>query len=129
MGRQRGHLDCPWRHACAAGGYIQPSEGVRPADSGMQPTSTATALIIVGLLLAAALAAPYKGERDGDGSFRKKPLRRGGCSSFGHSCFGGHGKRSEDYLAQARRFQRVSPPTDIIRQWLEAYHSSSSLLE
>lgn len=43
-------------------------------------------------------------------------LTSGGCSSFGHSCFGGHGKRSEDYLSQIRRFQKVSPSTDIIRQ-------------
>nr|AZK31334.1 neuropeptide precursor [Nezara viridula] len=103
-------------------------------------------ILILAIVVFQAFAFPYKGlthaflrlvknssltsERDGESSFRKKPLRRGGCSSFGHSCFGGHGKRSEDYFSQIRRFQKVSPSTDIIRQLLKAYHSSSpSLLE
>nr|BAV78798.1 CCHamide 2 [Plautia stali] len=96
----------------------------------MKSSGHLAVVLILLIVVFQAFAFPYKGERDGESSFRKKPLRRGGCSSFGHSCFGGHGKRSEDYLSQIRRFQKVSPSTDIIRQLLKAYHSSSpSLLE
>lgn len=33
----------------------------------------------------------------------------GGCSSFGHSCFGGHGKRSDDEFP-APDYQQESEP-------------------
>ncbi|KAK9504258.1 hypothetical protein O3M35_010633 [Rhynocoris fuscipes] len=70
------------------------------------------------------------GARNVDSSIRKKPLRRGGCSAFGHSCFGGHGKRSDEFMLQfqPRTLQRIPPP-DIVRQWIKSYHSANSALE
>ncbi|XP_063230421.1 neuropeptide CCHamide-2 [Bacillus rossius redtenbacheri] len=78
-----------------------------------------------------------------------------GCSSFGHSCFGGHGKRSDEamlaagppmpqqgpgedeqvYLGSGRDggndFSRQPglrvPP--FLRQWLESYRRSSGIEE
>ncbi|XP_012141478.1 uncharacterized protein LOC105662567 isoform X2 [Megachile rotundata] len=36
--------------------------------------------------------------------------RKGGCSAFGHSCFGGHGKRFDSHLRDIT-FQRNEVPT------------------
>ncbi|XP_034234016.1 uncharacterized protein LOC117641031 [Thrips palmi] len=65
---------------------------------------TATSLVLLGMLWAVTVnaAAAKRGERDSEDFFfrqlrspfeRKLKGTRRGCSAYGHSCFGGYGKR------------------------------------
>ncbi|KAF6204088.1 hypothetical protein GE061_002428 [Apolygus lucorum] len=101
----------------------------------MQQATVLAALLVV-VIICSVHSSPYAGDRDFDVPFRKKPLRRGGCSAFGHSCFGGHGKRSDPSSLMAPELQQVEqrlhqrlPNTDLFKQWLQAYHGSPSLLD
>uniref|UniRef100_A0A146LVY8 Uncharacterized protein n=1 Tax=Lygus hesperus TaxID=30085 RepID=A0A146LVY8_LYGHE len=145
--------------------YIYRPHCLRPPSlrrpSAMQQATVLAALLAV-VIICSVHSSPYAGDRDFDVPFRKKPLRRGsfqgerlllvepfdsspietasafkrGCSAFGHSCFGGHGKRSdssslmEPQLQQAeQRLHQRLPNTDLFKQWLQAYRGSPSLLD
>ncbi|PSN58410.1 hypothetical protein C0J52_02799 [Blattella germanica] len=38
-------------------------------------------------------------------------MNQGGCSSFGHSCFGGHGKRADEDVLLLPGSDAVFPPS------------------
>ncbi|BES97831.1 Hypothetical protein NTJ_10645 [Nesidiocoris tenuis] len=108
-------------------------KGTPPPASMQQVTFMAAFLLLV--IVCSAHASPFTGDRDFDVPFRKKPLRRGGCSAFGHSCFGGHGKRSDSSsigpqlrLSQTNLQHRLLNP-DFFRQWLEANRGTAPLLQ
>nr|BAO00943.1 cchamide 2 [Nilaparvata lugens] len=118
----------------------------------LAPAITCIYLLLVAAALADMASARKRGLEDvrqeliriyGAQGSPKRILRpRKGCASFGHSCFGGHGKRAVEEILPPRDYDMPMPSSDnamdeqrlanneiepdivpILRQWLLSYRN------
>ncbi|XP_024084486.1 uncharacterized protein LOC112127582 isoform X2 [Cimex lectularius] len=67
---------------------------------------------------------------DREARLRKTSNVRRGCTFYGHSCFGGHGKRSDesmDLQEQPDLYEQRLKSSEFFRQWLQAYRTGQVL--
>ncbi|XP_024084488.1 uncharacterized protein LOC112127582 isoform X4 [Cimex lectularius] len=93
----------------------------------MQQTTLLIAVLFI-VLFVTANGSPYRGDREA--RLRKTSNVRRGCTFYGHSCFGGHGKRSDesmDLQEQPDLYEQRLKSSEFFRQWLQAYRTGQVL--